>query len=95
MREWTIPRLYARDSKTHLCRQVPILFQQNAFCEIIIYLYFNVFQHLESEVGNIGPRCKTPCPSLSYGHFCRLLWHCNQSECDNIKGCVTSKILVF
>lgn len=62
---------------------------------MILFLYFNVFQYLECEVGYIGPRCQTPCPSLSYGPNCRFLCNCYQSECDNIKGCVTGKILVF
>lgn len=52
-----------------------------------------VFQHLECEVGYIGPRCKKPCPPPTYGPFCGLLCHCNQSECDNIRGCETGKIL--
>lgn len=60
---------------------------------MIIFLHSNVFQYLECEVGYIGPRCNTPCPSPSYGPLCRLLCNCNQSECDNIKGCVTGKIL--
>lgn len=54
-----------------------------------------VFQYLECEVGYIGPHCKTPCPSPAYGPTCRLLCNCNQSECDNIKGCVTGKICIF
>lgn len=52
-----------------------------------------VFQHLECEVGYFGPRCKTPCPPPTYGPFCRLLCHCNQSKCNNIRRCETGKIL--
>lgn len=49
---------------------------------------------VECEVGYIGPHCKTPCPCPAYGHTCRLLCNCNQSECDKIKGCVTDGQLV-